>query len=487
MRNSTMLPADSTLVIENQRLVQRLEEALRDLDDQLEETSSLYEQLAALYHMFGLFGQVSDAESVARDVLRFCLDSLGATKAFIALLERDKMMVRHHAGLAPDVTLETSLDAEEGLFLFCRDNNRSAIVNDFAADSRMRCPFCAGLGLSRVICAPLSLAARVIGFLVVADTKDDSAFTAGHGKLVSSISHPLANVLENARLRRKEIERKLLEHELEIARGIQERLLPKVPPSAPTLDLSGRTVPAHAIGGDYYDFFFLDKDRIAVVLADAVGKGVSAGLLMTLIKGMLQTLPLQQASPGAILEALNRALSRQELLEHFVTMVYCTYNRTTRSLCLANAGHEPPLLFHGDARDSETLSLSCLPLGVEQLERYQEHTITLAPGDVLLVYSDGLTEARNRDGEEFGVAGVQRTVQPLLGRKALDVVELLHQAVVQYAGMPASEQADSEQKRSLSEPNHREGAHNGNTIRRLPDQHDDMTSIVLRIPTVDAN
>ncbi|HNT35523.1 MAG TPA: SpoIIE family protein phosphatase [bacterium] len=449
MQRISSVHSDSNAMQERQQLVQQLNEALRDLDDQLEETSSLYEQLAALYHMFGLFGQMPDTDTIPHEVLRFCLENLGATRAFVGLLDGDRLTIKYHTGLEKLNTTEFLLSDEHGLLSFCRNNNRSAIVNDFSVDSRMRCSYCSSLGFKRVVCAPLSLGAKVIGFLVVADTRDGSDFSAGHGKLVTSISHPLANVLENARLRQKEIEKKVLERELEIARRIQQRLLPNTPVEIPGLQICGRTVPALVIGGDYFDFFPLERERIAVVLGDAVGKGVSAGLLMTMLKGMLQVLPIKQSSPGAVLEQINRALFQQDLVEHFVTMVYCVYDGSTRTLCMANAGHEPPVLFHGDGRSPEMLRLACLPLGVKPAEHYQETTITLAPEDVLLIHSDGLSEARNQQDEEFGVERIQRTVQSHLNQDAWDIVQVLHKAVERYVGDLA--------------------------------QHDDVTSIILRV------
>jgi len=444
---------DENLVLQNQRLAQELEETQRDLEGQLEETSSLYDQVAALHHLFALFGKSSDYEAIIGEALQFCTETLRASKAFIGILEGDRLFVRESIGLPAEEISEVLFGEQEALFDFCRENNRTVIVNDPEMDKRMRSSICQMLGMKHLICSPLSLGSTVIGFLVVGGPESGEEFNAGNGQLVNSISHPLANVLENARLHREEIEKRLMEREMDIARRIQSQLLPTAPADLPGVDIDGRTVPALAIGGDYFDFFRLDKGRVAVALADAVGKGVSAGLLMTMLKGMLHALPLPEHSPAQVMEALNKAFFRQALKEHFVTMVYLTYDAWKRTVCMSNAGHEPPLILRREQSKQETLDDASLPLGVKENVTYSETNAQLTAGDILVVYSDGLTEAKDAQGVEFGFEQLVDTVARSAHKPVFSIANDLFDAV----------QRHSEQRA----------------------QGDDMTSIILKAEAIE--
>jgi sigma-B regulation protein RsbU (phosphoserine phosphatase) len=225
-------------------------------------------------------------------------------------------------------------------------------------------------------------------------------------RLLQSLCSHIAVAVQNAQLfQRERRERERMSREAEEARIIQQALFPKSSPYIPGMVVTGACHPAGAVGGDWYDFIPLDNDRWGFVLADVSGKGTAAGLLMSATRGMLRSLAEAACRPAEVVSKLNSLMVEDFPSGRFVTLVYAVVDPHKRTLTVANAGHLPPLLVRNcEARLLE--SESGLPLGVATGE-FSESTVDLPPGSKLLFYSDGITEAENRNGEEYGLERLQ--------------------------------------------------------------------------------
>lgn len=192
-----------------------------------------------------------------------------------------------------------------------------------------------------------------------------------------------------------------LDRDLAIAADIQRSFLPASgdTATAPPFDVQAAMIPAHAVGGDFYDHFMLDEDRLGVVIGDVSGKGVPAALLMAVTRSLLRSSALRGGEPGPCLEEVNRLLVRDTSAERFVTVFYGVLDARRGELCYANAGHNRPLLLRGGA--AEELAGAGLVLGVVPGASYQTRTIPLETGDRLFLYTDGVPEALNARGEQF--------------------------------------------------------------------------------------
>jgi phosphoserine phosphatase RsbU/P len=228
------------------------------------------------------------------------------------------------------------------------------------------------------------------------------------GELAGSFNSMTASVQE---LLQQKAEKERLAQELKVARDIQMSLLPQGPVRMRGLALMGYCEPAREVGGDYYDFFRLDDHRLGVLIADVAGKGTSAALYMAELKGLMLSLSQRHRSPRALLIDANRIMARQLDPRSFITMTYLVIDLESRTLTHARAGHCP--LLHLPAPDgspprTRTLTPDGLVLGLqidngETFERLlEEVTIPLAPGDLYVLYTDGVTEATNDAGEWFG-------------------------------------------------------------------------------------
>ncbi len=218
---------------------------------------------------------------------------------------------------------------------------------------------------------------------------------------LQSLAAQLGLLLENSRLAQRAAEAQFLRQEVDVASEVQRRLLPLKPPDVPGMALAGLCQPALGVGGDYFDYFSLDGNRVAFLVADVAGKGIGAALVVSLLYSALRTLaPKANGNVAAMVGELNRLLQRATQPRAFATLFYAEYEPGTRELTYCNAAHMPPLLRRNGG--VERLAGGGLVVGMFARAQYQQHTATLEPGDRLLIYSDGVTESPNASGDDFG-------------------------------------------------------------------------------------
>ena len=238
--------------------------------------------------------------------------------------------------------------------------------------------------------------------------------------ILSGIAHQTALTLENARLQLEATTAERIERELEVARDIQRSFLPDTFPSIPGWDVSAFYRAARQVGGDFYDFFELGENLWAIVVADVADKGVGASLFMALSRTLLRAVGSNRRTPAETLARVNEVLLRDTRSDLFVTVWYGMWDTAAGTVRFASAGHNPPLLIHADGT-AEQLHARGIALGVVPNVRLEETQVTLHPGDLLVAYTDGVTEALRSDQTEFGVVGLQSTLSNLRHLPAEDI------------------------------------------------------------------
>jgi phosphoserine phosphatase RsbU/P len=251
------------------------------------------------------------------------------------------------------------------------------------------------------VAIPLHVGERLVGVFTASHPELD-AFPRQQLRILQALCDHVAVAVNNARcFQSVRAERETMSREAQEARVIQQALLPKSSPLIPGFVISGLTVPAGAVGGDWYDFIPFPDGRWGLVLADVSGKGTAAALLMSATRGMLRSLAEACCSPGEVLTKLNGLLVEDFPAGKFVTLVYAVLDPSTRTLIFANAGHLHPLFI--DDNGAQFLDTERgLPLGIGCGD-YSETTVALSPGSRLVFYSDGITEAENADEQEYGL------------------------------------------------------------------------------------
>ena len=215
-----------------------------------------------------------------------------------------------------------------------------------------------------------------------------------------------------------------LEREVEIAREVQRELLPRAVPNFPELELAGICLPAIGVGGDYFDYLPLPDDRMGLVIADVSGKGIPAALLMAGLQASVRTLALPGVPPAEVCRRLNDLLHETTSASRYATLFFAVYDPQNRTVRYTNAGHFPPL--HVGARGLAHLSQGGLPIGLMPASLYGEGNRELGLGDILALYTDGVVEQPNPEGEEFGEA---RLVKLLADRRDAPLSAVLAEVI----------------------------------------------------------
>lgn len=256
---------------------------------------------------------------------------------------------------------------------------------------------------------PLQMQDTTKGFLGLGKKMLGGNYTQSDVEFLTSLGQLTLTSLENASLLQNRIENQLLQKELQRARIIQERLLPQKTPEFSGLDMAYLSIPAQQVGGDFFELYKIDEQRLLFAIADVTGKGISAALLMSNLQAALHTL---LAMDGALdlpkaTQHINRVICQNTDPDKFITFVWGIYNQDTHSIRYVNAGHDHPIL-HRKNGTLKRLETGGLFLGFMPNWTYQEENILLEEGDTLLLFTDGITEAMNPHGEEYGMARLEQ-------------------------------------------------------------------------------
>jgi len=286
-----------------------------------------------------------------------------------------------------------------------------AAVNNAAATTPM-----AGMRLSsceKCLAVAISVPGRRLGVLAVADkeSRDGSVldFTPTDARLLSLFANQAAAALETARLHREAIEREKIERELELAAAIQREILPRSLPEVAGVELAAANLPTRQVGGDYYDLFPLSRGRLAFLVADVSGKGIPAALLVNTVHAAVH-LQIDEAKTVAdLVLRIDRHLQRFSATRKFLTLFFGLLEPDSGLLRYVSAGHNPALLLRAGGR-IERVDSTGVPIGMFPSATWREETVTLDHGELIAVYTDGLTEAGNERDEEFGMERLSRRI-----------------------------------------------------------------------------
>jgi phosphoserine phosphatase RsbU/P len=273
--------------------------------------------------------------------------------------------------------------------------------------------------LSTELLVPLPGRNRLAGVIALGPKRSEEPYTKTDRQFLQTIASQTGLALENAELLENlttEItQRERISREMEIAREVQERLFPQSYPKVAGVDLAGYCRPAHAIGGDYYDFFVLSDGRLALALADISGKGISAALLMASLRASLRSIAsLQQSDVANLIRRVNNLVYESSTTNRYATFFYAEFDPSTRLLTFVNAGHNSPYILRGN--QAIPLEATGTVVGLLPDAEYAQATIPMHSGDVLLAYSDGISEAMNHEDEEWGEDRMVATARQLLNQ-----------------------------------------------------------------------
>jgi len=311
------------------------------------------------------------------------------------------------------------------------------LVRDAERDPQVPRHESAHLRIRSLVAVPMRFRNRVMGVLVVVNRTDGCPFTPADLNLLQALADQASVSLHYVMLREELDAKRQLDHDLAVARRIQRALLPRRLPKTPALELAALNVPAREVGGDYYDAIPLDGGRLGLAVADVSGKGVSGALLMSVCRSVLRALAPAHRSAADTLRALNRAVAPDLEGDMFVTAIYMIFDPGGR-LSLACAGHEPPILYRPAERGLTRIEVPGVGIGIGEPELFDtvagETTVQLRAGDLVLAFTDGLSEARDDRGEEFGTDRIMETLVLSGDRPVEEIVHAIEDRVRRFCG-----------------------------------------------------
>jgi len=281
------------------------------------------------------------------------------------------------------------------------------------------------------LAVPLIYKDKVIEVLDLEHTRR-GFFTEDHKRTITTLAAQVAIAIENARLY-EEIARqeRRLERDLQLARELQFRLLPQAMPKLQNLEVAARFSPARTIGGDLYDFVQYSLGRLGIVVGDVSGKGAPAAIYAALVSGILRSHAPMEPAPAEMLSAVNFSLSERRIEAQYICMLYAVWDDERRVLQVSNSGLPRPIYVHDGTM--EIIEATGLPLGLFDTAEYDEFTFRAKPGDMFVFFSDGILDARNRAGDMFGRAGVEKVIAECPDQSPECVVNSLFAAVEEHA------------------------------------------------------
>jgi sigma-B regulation protein RsbU (phosphoserine phosphatase) len=280
------------------------------------------------------------------------------------------------------------------------------------------------------LAVPLIYKKKVIGVLDLEHTRANY-FNEDHQRTIVTLAAQIAIAIENARLyQRVAQQEQRLEHDLEMAREVQLRLLPQSLPRHQSAEFAARFLPARTIGGDMYDFLHYDNHRTGIALGDASGKAAPAALYAALVSGIMRAAAPRALHPEEMLRLLNDSLQERRVDAQYVTMVYAVWNDEDQTLEISNAGAVQPLICRNG--EVETIHAEGFPLGLFPDVSYEQFTLSTRPGDSVIFFSDGLADAQNPDGEMFGTEQLCDIVQQNAFLGANELADLIMAAISDF-------------------------------------------------------
>jgi phosphoserine phosphatase RsbU/P len=412
----TLIASRIAVSIENARLYTRIVKQAGTLS-LLNEISR---DLTSILNVDQLLKRIGDLLLKVIDYHMFSILLLDATK--------EKLVHRFSVRFKENVHIKHDIPVGRGLVGAAAQSKKPVLAPDVARDPRY---IKANPETRSELCVPLIYKDEVIGVLDLEHTRR-GYFTEDHLRTVSTLAAQVAIAIENATLyERIAREEQRMERDLAMAREVQHHLLPPTCPSMQGAEVAARFNPAHAIGGDLYDFLDYTLPRACIVVGDVSGKGAPAALYAALVSGILRSLARDEPYPADMLHAVNRSLNHRRLDAQYLVLTCALWDDEKRTLRVANSGNPRPIYCHNG--HAHMLEAAGLPLGMFEDVSHDEVTIHAQPGDVFAFFSDGIVDASNSKDEPFGRSRVEHVIAKHAGGTAREIVDAVFRATEEFA------------------------------------------------------
>jgi sigma-B regulation protein RsbU (phosphoserine phosphatase) len=398
------------------------------LKEEYEKLKIAVNELAILNEIATTISSTIELEKINEIIVKKCIQHFKVEQGNISLIRESEMLV-------PLQTMVRQYDSVAGRIPFRLDQQligwmltkkEPLIINDIATDRRFS-SFAGESPYNSLIAVAMIYKNKIIGVLSLFNKRNKGEFDKNDLRLLSIIAAESSQVIENARLLKEEKNLISMKEELRISGQIQQKLLPEKLPDIPGYQVAAINIPAKEVGGDYYDIIPLSENKFAFCFGDVSGKGIPAGLLMSNLQATIRTLMLSREDPALIITRANRLIHATTTPDTFITFFLAILDTNNHSITYCNAGHDQPLHIRGSK--FEQLLPGGIPLGFLSDFDYAASCTTLDSNDIIVIYTDGVTEAMNPKEEEFGLGNVKKIMNQHKSATASELLDILLDAI----------------------------------------------------------
>ncbi|MGE3109803.1 MAG: PP2C family protein-serine/threonine phosphatase [Phycisphaerales bacterium] len=403
-------------------------------------------ELEALYRLSSVLAQAGDVDELLTIALDLAIDALHVDAGSIGVIEpeSDQLTMKAARGVSREWMTSTTNLSPNAALRQAALRGEVVTVEDMRTDPRILVKHLVEQeSLKSMMSTGMLYHSRPIG-LIRLYTRTPRIFTDVEQALLKSIADQSAAAIMNARLRTLREEDTRIQRQVRLAADVQRRMLPRATPNVPRLDVAAKYSPSFELGGDFYDFVELGSS-FGIVIGDVAGKGVAAALLMSAVRASLRAHAQDVYDIGEVLVRVNAALTRDTRDNEFATLWYGVVDTHSLNLTYCGAGHEWPLLIHVprdrtiEESDIERLTADGMALGIDDSQRYPHGTVQLRPGDVLVAFTDGLTDSTDFEQHRFGGTRLRKSLLSFLakepGASAAAIVEHVFWQLRQFSGL----------------------------------------------------
>jgi sigma-B regulation protein RsbU (phosphoserine phosphatase) len=393
-------------------------------------------RLDLLYRISQTINSSLDLDVVMESLMDEVILATHAERGFLMLFdEQSQLSFRTARGMDQQDIEESEFKISRGIVERAAQEAIPLLTSNAQLDQRFDSRASVKLyGLRSVLCVPIIQKGKTLGVIYVDNRFQNGIFMQEDLDLLTSIASSAGIAIDNARLYRIAVEKGRMERELQMAREVQVSLIPASTPVIPGWDLAACWKPAHEVSGDFYDFIPISDGKYGIVVADVSDKGMPAALFMALSRSVIRSIAGQHARLDEEISKANHLIWRDSLEGMFITLFYALLRPDSGDVTYVNAGHNPPLLLRSKSMLFETLSRTGMAAGVEDKTAYAQVTLTLAAGDYLVMFTDGVTDAQIGDAPPFGEEHLMATILKHTGKSAQGMIDAIEKEVCEFSG-----------------------------------------------------
>ncbi|MEO8398560.1 MAG: GAF domain-containing SpoIIE family protein phosphatase [Ignavibacteriaceae bacterium] len=410
-------------------------ESIVKLQEENKRLRTAIEELSVINEISTAISSTQPQEEIIDLIVNKCVKHLKVEQGAVMLLKEKDVDKPFHTIMRKQDSVTNYLpyhfDAQ--LTGWMLKNKSPLLINDFENDTRFKFIVNDKFPIHSLLSVPMNVKGKMIGLLSVFNKKTESEFNNNDLRLLGIISAQSAQVIESARLYQEEQSLICLQEDMRLAYEIQTDLLPKEQPKILRFEIAGKSIPAKDVGGDYFDFIQIDENRLAFCLADISGKGIPAAILMANLQASLRGQAKLGRTCKESVAFTNDILFHNTSPSKYATLFYGILNDKTNEITYCNAGHNTPFLFSGEENPKYDLTKGGLAVGIIPSFPFEESILTILPNDLLILFSDGITEAMNSDEEEFGEERLKEIILKNINEIPEKLIEIILSEVQKFA------------------------------------------------------